>query len=32
VLADMVPAAFFRDPAMISAVIGTRPKTLGGMH
>ena len=28
VLADMPPAAFFADPAMISAVVGTRPKTL----
>jgi branched-chain amino acid transport system ATP-binding protein len=27
VLADMAPAAFFADPAMISAVVGTRPKT-----
>jgi branched-chain amino acid transport system ATP-binding protein len=32
VLADMVPAAFFKDPAMISAVVGTRPKALGGIH
>src|ERR1700681_2613362 len=28
VLADMAPDAFFADPAMISAVVGTRPKTL----
>jgi branched-chain amino acid transport system ATP-binding protein len=28
VLADMAPAAFFADPAMISAVVGTRPKTM----
>jgi len=28
VLADMPPGAFFADPAMISAVVGTRPKTL----
>jgi branched-chain amino acid transport system ATP-binding protein len=32
VLADMAPAAFFKDPAMISAVVGTRPKTLRGIH
>jgi branched-chain amino acid transport system ATP-binding protein len=29
VLADMAPAAFFADPAMISAVVGTRPKARG---
>jgi branched-chain amino acid transport system ATP-binding protein len=28
VLADMPPDAFFADPAMISAVVGTRPQTL----
>lgn len=28
VLADMPPAAFFSDPRMISAVIGSRPKSL----
>ena len=28
VLADMTPAAFFADPAMISAVVGTHPKIL----
>jgi branched-chain amino acid transport system ATP-binding protein len=28
VLADMPPAAFFADPAMIAAVVGTRPETL----
>jgi branched-chain amino acid transport system ATP-binding protein len=28
VLADMPPQAFFADPAMISAVVGTRPQTL----
>ena len=27
VLADMPPDAFFKDPAMISAVVGTRPQT-----
>jgi branched-chain amino acid transport system ATP-binding protein len=27
VLADMPPAAFFADPAMIAAVVGTRPQT-----
>jgi branched-chain amino acid transport system ATP-binding protein len=27
VLADMAPAAFFADPAMIAAVVGTRPQT-----
>jgi branched-chain amino acid transport system ATP-binding protein len=32
VLADMPPEAFFRDPAMISAVVGTRPQTLRKMH
>jgi branched-chain amino acid transport system ATP-binding protein len=26
VLADMAPDAFFKDPAMISAVVGTRPQ------
>jgi branched-chain amino acid transport system ATP-binding protein len=26
VLADMAPDAFFADPAMISAVVGTRPQ------
>jgi len=25
-LADMSPEAFFADPAMISAVVGTRPR------
>ena len=30
VLADMPPDAFFRDPAMISAVVGTRPQTEEG--
>ena len=28
VLADMPPEAFFKDPAMIAAVVGTRPQTL----
>ncbi len=28
VLADMPPDAFFKDPAMIAAVVGTRPQTL----
>jgi branched-chain amino acid transport system ATP-binding protein len=28
VLADMSPQAFFADPAMIAAVVGTRPQTL----
>jgi branched-chain amino acid transport system ATP-binding protein len=28
VLADMPPEAFFTDPAMIAAVVGTRPRTL----
>ena len=28
VLADMPPDAFFADPAMIAAVVGTRPQTL----
>ena len=32
VLADMAPAAFFRDPAMIAAVVGTRPQLLKGPH
>jgi len=32
VLADMPPAAFFADPAMIAAVIGARPQTLRGAH
>src|SRR5688572_13562350 len=32
VLADMPPDAFFKDPAMISAVVGTRPQTLRKMH
>src|SRR6267154_4789264 len=27
VLADMAPQAFFADPAMIAAVVGTRPQT-----
>jgi branched-chain amino acid transport system ATP-binding protein len=30
VLADMPPDAFFADPAMIAAVVGTRPQTLRG--
>lgn len=30
ILADMAPAAFFKDPAMISAVVGTRPQTMRG--
>jgi branched-chain amino acid transport system ATP-binding protein len=32
VLADMPPGAFFADPAMIAAVVGTRPQTRRGMH
>jgi branched-chain amino acid transport system ATP-binding protein len=32
VLADMPPGAFFKDPAMIAAVVGTRPQTLRGTH
>ena len=32
VLADMPPDAFFADPAMISAVVGTRPQTLRKAH
>jgi branched-chain amino acid transport system ATP-binding protein len=32
VLADMPPEAFFADPAMISAVVGTRPKTPRKAH
>jgi branched-chain amino acid transport system ATP-binding protein len=28
VLADMPPDAFFADPAMIAAVVGTRPQIL----
>jgi branched-chain amino acid transport system ATP-binding protein len=32
VLADMPPEAFFRDPAMIAAVVGTRPQTPRKMH
>jgi branched-chain amino acid transport system ATP-binding protein len=28
VLADMPPDRFFADPAMISAVVGTRPPTV----
>jgi branched-chain amino acid transport system ATP-binding protein len=28
VLADMPPDTFFKDPAMIAAVVGTRPQTL----
>ncbi|HEV7599241.1 MAG TPA: ATP-binding cassette domain-containing protein, partial [Bradyrhizobium sp.] len=31
VLADMPPDAFFADPAMIAAVVGTRPHTLRKM-
>jgi hypothetical protein len=31
VLADMAPAAFFADPAMIAAVVGTRPQALRKM-
>jgi branched-chain amino acid transport system ATP-binding protein len=30
VLADMPPEAFFADPAMIAAVVGTRPQILRG--
>jgi branched-chain amino acid transport system ATP-binding protein len=30
VLADMPPGAFFADPTMIAAVVGTRPKTREG--
>ena len=32
VLADMPPDAFFADPAMISAVVGSRPKTRRKAH
>jgi branched-chain amino acid transport system ATP-binding protein len=32
VLADMPPQAFFADPAMIAAVVGTRPQTLRKAH
>jgi branched-chain amino acid transport system ATP-binding protein len=32
VLADMPPDAFFADPAMIAAVVGTRPQTLRAPH
>jgi len=32
VLADMSPQAFFADPAMIAAVVGTRPQTLRKAH
>ena len=31
-LADMPPAAFFADPAMIAAVVGTRPQTQNRAH
>ena len=32
ILADMPPDAFFADPAMISAVVGSRPKTRRKAH
>ena len=32
VLADMAPQAFFADPAMIAAVVGTRPQILRKAH